>query len=106
MSEPDPTESQLLRALSQARETEDPRAFADALAHLAAFDLDRNELVTAEEYANRAASIHDRLGPSGEPWHAYNLLARVYQAQGKSDEAAQSRRREQDRFSAFAGAAE
>ena len=78
---------------------------ASALNNLADLYLSQRRLNEAARYARRAVEIKETLDLSAEPWKTYNILARIADARGNAVEAEQWRRKEQDSFAAFAGAA-
>jgi tetratricopeptide (TPR) repeat protein len=94
-----------LRALDAFEKLNDPGAQAKVLNNLAGLYLTLRRLDEAERYARRAVEIKETLDVSSEPWTTYNILAQITDARGKHAEAVQWRRKEQDSFAAYAGAA-
>ncbi|MCG3155988.1 MAG: Photosystem I assembly protein Ycf3 [bacterium] len=78
---------------------------ASTLNNLADLYLSQGRLAEAEQYAKRALAIKETLDLSAEPWTTYSILGDIAQAKGNAQEAAQWRRKEQESFFAFPGAA-
>lgn len=78
---------------------------ASTLNNLADLYLSQGRLAEAEQYAKRALTIVETLDLSAEPWKTHNILAKIAQAKGNAQEAAQWRRKEQESYFAYPGAA-
>ena len=74
------------------------------LSNLAGLYLSQGRLDEAGRYARRAVEIEETLDLSSEPWKIYSILAQIAEAQGRPDEAAGWRRKEQESYAAYAGA--
>ncbi len=94
-----------LRALDAFEKLNDPGAQAKVLNNLANLYLAQRRLDEAERYARRAVAIKETLDVSAEPWKSHSILADILVARGNAAEAVQWRRKEQDSFAAYAGAA-
>jgi tetratricopeptide (TPR) repeat protein len=95
-----------LRALEEFEGTGQLQYAAAASNNLADLYLGQGRLDEAEGYARRALGIVESLGdPSLEIWKDYALQARIAEARGRVAEAAQWRRKEQESYAAYAGAA-
>jgi len=91
----------------RAQETKDkinPSDFS-TLGNLARLYLSKGRLTEAEQYAQRALVIIETLDLSAEPWKIYNTLAKIAQAKGNAQEAAQWRRKAQESYFAYPGVA-
>ncbi|MBI5300929.1 MAG: tetratricopeptide repeat protein [Chloroflexi bacterium] len=73
--------------------------------NLANLYLTLRRLDEAERYARRAVEIVEAYQVQTEVWKFYQILAQIADARGKRDEAVQWRRKSQDSFAAYAGAA-
>jgi tetratricopeptide (TPR) repeat protein len=91
----------------RAQEIKDKVAPQDAstLSNLADLYLSQRRLDEAERYARRAVEIKETLELSSEPWKTYTILAQIVDARGNAVEAARWRRKSQDSFAVYAGAA-
>jgi tetratricopeptide (TPR) repeat protein len=92
----------------RAQEIKDQVSPHDAitLSNLAGLYLDQGRLDEAERYARRAVGMDEAINdPSTEIWKDYGLLAQIAKARGQADEAAGWRRKEQESYAAYAGAA-
>jgi tetratricopeptide (TPR) repeat protein len=78
---------------------------ASTLNNLANLYLGQGRLDEAEGYARWAAEIKETLDLSSEPWTTYSILAQIAEARGQGAEAAAWRRKEQESYAAYAGAA-
>jgi tetratricopeptide (TPR) repeat protein len=75
------------------------------LSNLADLYLSQDRLEEAERYARRAIGIKETLDLSAKPWATYAILAQIAEAQGHTEEAAAWRRKEQESYAVYAGAA-
>ncbi len=75
------------------------------LGNLAILCLSQGRLDEAERYAFRALEIMETLDLSAKPWKIYGTLADVAGAKGQGGETVCWRRKEQDSYAAYAGAA-
>jgi tetratricopeptide (TPR) repeat protein len=91
----------------RAQELKDQVAPHDhsTLGNLANLYLSQQRLEEAEQYAHSALQLQERQGVSSEPWKTYAILAQVAEARGRVEEAARWRRKEQESYAAYAGAA-
>ncbi len=91
----------------RAQELKDEIAPYDAstLSNLANLYLAQDRLDEAESYARRAVEIKQQLDLSSEPWTTYQILAQIAEARGQVAAAARWRRKEQESYAAYAGAA-
>ncbi|MBM3128982.1 MAG: tetratricopeptide repeat protein [Chloroflexi bacterium] len=82
-----------------------PDKGARVFSNLANLYLSQRRLEEAERYARRAVEIVETHQVQTEVWVMQNILARIADARGNVAEAAQWRRKSQDSFAAYAGAA-
>lgn len=75
------------------------------LGNLANLYLSQGRLAEAEQYAKRAMIIVETLDLSAEPWKTYSILDDIAQAKSNAQEAAQWRRKSQESYFAYPGAA-
>ena len=106
---PDEAERWYKRAIEVFVELRDPQAQAKVLNNLANLllanlHLAPGRLDEAERYAHRAREIDETLDLSSQPWTTYSILAQIAERRGRAEEARQWRRKEQETFTAFAGA--
>ncbi|MGB0386951.1 MAG: tetratricopeptide repeat protein [Ardenticatenaceae bacterium] len=101
----DDAEQWYLRAQDGFEQTGQPHHAAIVSDHLADLYLCQARLGSAADYARRAVAIKEALDLSAEPWTSYHILARIALAQGRADEAAPWRRKAQDSYAAYVGAA-
>lgn len=94
-----------LRAIELGEKMNDQKGIAIRLNNLANLHLSQGRLVKAEQCARRAATIKETLDLSAEPWITFNNLTKIAQAKGNAQERAQWRRKEQESYFAFPGAA-
>jgi tetratricopeptide (TPR) repeat protein len=93
------------RAIALGEEVEDTKGVALYCNNLADLLLNQGRLDEAEQYAHRAREIMETLDLSVGPWTTYAILARIAAQRGRPDEARAWRRKEQETFAAFPGAA-
>ena len=101
----DDAERWYLRALDGFEKTGQENYAATVLRNLGIVYLSQNRLADAEQYAKRAIAIEETLDLSAEPWKTYSTLADIAHAKGNAQEAAQWRRKEQESYFAYPGAA-
>ncbi len=101
----DDAERWYLRALEGFDQTGQVQYAAVASSNLAGLYLAQGRLDEAEHYALRAMEIKETLDLSAEPWKTHAILAQIAEARGRTDEAAAWRRKEQESYAAYAGAA-
>ena len=101
----DDAERWYLRAVEVDEQIGNPKELARDYNNLANLYLSQDRLAEAEQYAKRAVAIMETLDLSASPWAPYNILASIAQAKGNTQEAAQWRRKVQESYFAFAGAA-
>jgi tetratricopeptide (TPR) repeat protein len=101
----DDAERWFLHALDGFEKTGQENHAAASAYNLAGLYLTQGRLAEAEQYAKRALTIKESLDLSAEPWKTYNILAKIAQAKGNAQEAAQWRRKEQESYFAYPGAA-
>jgi tetratricopeptide (TPR) repeat protein len=94
-----------LRALEAFEQLKDPAAQAKVLSNLASLYLSQGRLEEAARHAHRAVEIDEAIGdPSVEIWKDYSILAQIAEKQGRTAEAREWRRKEQESYAAYAGA--
>lgn len=101
----DDAERWYLQALDGFEKTGQVNDAAVTASNLANLYLSQGRLAEAEQYAKRALAIKETLDLSAEPWKTYNILAEIAHAKGNTQEAAQWRRKEQESYFAYPGAA-
>jgi len=102
----DDAERWYLRAIELGEELRYYAELSKWLNNLANLYLSQGRLDEAARYAHRALKIVEAIGdPSLEIWKDYALQAEIAEAQGRASEAAQWRRKEQESYAAYAGAA-
>lgn len=101
----DDAERWYLRAIEGFEQTGQHQYLAVAANNLADLYLTQGRLDAAESYARRAAAIMEGLDASAEPWKTYQILAEIAAARGDSAQAASWRRKEQESYAGYAGAA-
>jgi tetratricopeptide (TPR) repeat protein len=94
-----------LRALDAFEKLDAPVELAKVLNNLANLYIAQSNLDAATHYAQRALELKETLDSSAEPWSAYATLAEIAEARGRAAEAARWRRKEQESYAAYAGAA-
>lgn len=94
------------RVLEIYTQTGDQFESSHALNNLAMLSLAQGRLDDAKRLAQQAVALKEKLGVSVQPWITYSLLARIAEAEGDSKEADLWRRREQDSYAAYPGAAQ
>jgi tetratricopeptide (TPR) repeat protein len=102
---PDDAERWYLQAVEIGEQLGDRQALATVCSNLAALRLSQDNLDESERYARRATAIKETMDLSAEPWTTYGILAQIADARGRADEAATWRRKEQESYAAYAGAA-
>jgi tetratricopeptide (TPR) repeat protein len=93
-----------LRAIELGEQLRYYKELGKWLNNLTNLYLSQRRLDEAARYARRAVEIKETLDLSAEPWTTYSILARIAEACSNT-EAAEWRRKAQDSFAAFAGAA-
>jgi len=93
-----------LRAIELGEQLRYYKELGKWLNNLSNLYLSQRRLDEAARYARRAVEIKETLDLSAEPWTTYSILARIAEACSNT-EAAEWRRKAQDSFAAFAGAA-
>ena len=94
-----------MRAIELDEQLDNPKEYAIDYSNLARLYLDQGRLDEAEGYARRAVEIEETLDLSAAPWTTYQILAQIAEARDRAGEAAQWRRKEQESYAAYAGAA-